>query len=101
MADEKRPPASQNKLGTGDDNRYTRRAQQSYQDQQADLNVMAFNIEASRRTGKSLDETTEIMRRLTTEGDFFDDKGRWTLDVAGYPVCHKGWKPEPIEPPAP
>src|SRR4051812_21087859 len=77
-----------------------KRPQQSYQEQQADLNVMAFNIEASRRTGKSLEEATALVQRLTTEGDFFDDRGRWTLDVAGYPVCHLGWKPEPIEPPS-
>jgi hypothetical protein len=65
---------------------------QTYPEQMADLNVQAFNIEASRRTGKGLEETTEIMRRLKDEGDFFTDEGRWTLDVAGYPVLHKGWK---------
>jgi hypothetical protein len=68
-----------------------------WQEQQADLNVMAFNIEASRRTGLTLAEATKLVERLQTEGDFFDDKGRWTLDVAGYPVLHKGWKPEKIE----
>ncbi len=67
-----------------------------WQEQQADLNVQAFNIECARRTGKPLSEATKLVERLQTKGDFFDEDGRWTLDVAGYPVLHKGWKEEKI-----
>ena len=74
-----------------------KRAQTSAE-QQAELNVQAFNIEASRRTGLPVDETAKLIERLQTKGDFFDKDGRWTLDVAGYPVCHYGWKEEKIEP---
>lgn len=74
----------------------TKRAGQ-WQEQQAELNVQAFNIEASRRTGLTINDAAKLVERLQTEGDFFDKDGRWTLDVAGYPVLHKGWKEEKIE----
>jgi hypothetical protein len=64
----------------------------------ADLNVHGVQHRGEPRTGKGLEETTEIMRRLKDEGDFFTDEGRWTLDVAGYPVLHKGWKDDRAQP---
>ncbi len=67
------------------------------QDRQAELNIQAKNIEAARRTGLPLKQAASVLERLETEGDFYDEKGRWTLDVAGFPVCHYGWKEETIE----
>ena len=65
--------------------------------QQADIANQIRYLEAARRTGWTIDEAEKNMKKLTEEGDFFDDEGRWTLDVAGWPVCLKGWKPDTAE----
>jgi|GEM_PF-4368484 len=95
--EDKAPKADEQKRAQVEAQTAESRRAATLNDQQAELNVQAFNIEASRRTGLPLKDAAKLVERLQTEGDFFDKDGRWTLDVAGYPVLHKGWKEEKIE----